>query len=58
MTDVRALELLRQGQHWLDIPKKTLIEAQELRLQLLEKRAQAATLTKRGMKRPKPHRKA
>jgi hypothetical protein len=32
MTDVEANELLKKGTRWLDIPKSTQAEAEELRL--------------------------
>ena len=35
MTDAEALTLWEQGQRWLDMPKKTFPEAQQLRLHLL-----------------------
>ncbi len=35
MTDLEAGRLWDQGEHWLDVPHKTLEDAQEIRKQLL-----------------------
>ncbi len=35
MTDVEAVKMWDQGKRWLDVPHKTLADAQEVRKQLL-----------------------
>jgi len=35
LTTVEALEMWERGQHWLDMPQKTLQEAEQLKVQLL-----------------------
>jgi hypothetical protein len=35
LTTVEALEMWKRGRHWLDIPQKTLSEAEQLKMQLL-----------------------
>jgi exonuclease VII small subunit len=35
LTTVEALEMWKRGRHWLDMPQKTLSEAEQLKVQLL-----------------------
>jgi hypothetical protein len=35
LTTVEALQMWQRGRHWLDIPQKTLSEAEQLKVQLL-----------------------
>ena len=35
LTTVEALEMWQRGRHWLDMPQKTLSEAEQLKVQLL-----------------------
>ena len=35
LTTVEALEMWERGRHWLDMPQKTLLEAEQLKIKLL-----------------------
>ena len=35
LTTVEALEMWEQGRHWLDMPQKTLSDAEQLKVKLL-----------------------